>query len=121
MSTNLLASKEAKDKKVKDAFERRRRIAAKVKPSYNIVGINIEYAIIAIIDANVLKSDAPSVTWSKGSKHHPANISVRDVIDAIRARDSSTDATICYDTGFNDKKVANIIRELKRQGIVMKC
>ena len=91
---------------------------AKSKTYYSLVDINKEYAIIAKIDANVLKSKTSSVNWGKGLKHHPANIYVRDVIDAMRARDYSTNATISYDTCFNDKKVANIIRELKKQGIV---
>ena len=96
----------------------REKTLAKAKPCYSLVNINKEYAIIAKIDANVLKSKNPSVNWGKGLKYHPANIYMRDVIDAMRARDSSTNATISYDTGFNDKKVANIICELKKQGIV---
>ena len=88
-----------------------------VKKSYSVVNVDNEYSIISEIDANTRKSPDPSMSWGKGTKYHPANIYMRIVIDSIRSHSSMTKSEICKDTSFNKKKVTEILRELKKQGI----
>lgn len=90
-----------------------------IKKSYWVVNVDNEYSIIGEIDANTRKSPDPSMSWGKGTKYHPANIYMRIVIDSIRSHSSMTKSEICKDTSFNKKKVTEILRELKKQGIAV--
>ena len=92
-----------------------------VNQHYRVVDAEKEYAIIGEIDDDSLKSPTPSVSWGKRSKHHPTNPYVRIVIDSIRNHVSMTKNEICEDTSIVKRKVAEILRELKKQGIVIEC
>ena len=88
-------------------------------PRYTAKSLDDEIRITSQIDAGIIKSATPSVSWSLRSKHHPNNADVQLVLLYIRANPLQEKRFIYESTGLEQKKVDCIVRELKKQGIVM--
>jgi biotin operon repressor len=76
-------------------------------------------SIVAEIDAGLRVAPTASAGWRKGQAHHPNNPSVQKVIGVFTTQGSFlTHEEIVRHTGLKVKTVNNIMRELKKQGIM---
>jgi hypothetical protein len=74
--------------------------------------------IVSEIDAGMRTSKTPSVSWRKGP-YHPNNPSVKSVIAVLASGGAMSKKQIKAMSNLNPKRVSEILRELKKQEIVL--
>jgi len=74
--------------------------------------------IVSEIDAGMRTSKTPSVSWRKGP-YHPNNPSVKSVIAVLASGGDMSKKQIKAMSNLNPKRVSEILRELKKQEIVL--
>jgi hypothetical protein len=75
--------------------------------------------IVSEIDAGMRTSKTPSVSWRKGQSHHPNNPSVKNVIAVLASGGDMSKKQITAMSNLKPERVSNILRELKKQEIVL--
>jgi len=85
---------------------------------YTVVSVDEEARITSEIDAGTLKSPTRSVFWHEGVKHHPSSTHPQLVIRYMRANPQLQLNAIADGIGLSYQKTKEMVRELKKQGIV---